>query len=112
MDIDKITVIVITAVVTVSVQEFGRWVIKSTAPLAVMLTTKVIKKIANPLVFDFILQSTAFIGVAYIFNTYENNKTVVTISDIRTMILLGIMMVISFIDFRKAVRALIFKEKV
>lgn len=112
MDIDKITVIVITAVVTVSVQEFGRWVIKSTAPLAVMLTTKVIKRITNPLIFDFVLQSAAFIGVTYIFYTYESNKAAITVSDIRTMILLGIMMVISFIYFRKAVRALIFKEKV
>ena len=102
---------VVIAVVVVIVQTLLQWLLDKMATLAPKLIKNSAIILSRPEVFDFVLQTMAFIGVIYIFYTLPHIKEPITADSVRAIVLLGIMLVVSYMEFRRAARRLLFKEK-
>ncbi len=111
MNMDKTTETLVIAVLLVIVQSFTKWALRKIAALAPKLIRNSATIIKRPEVFDFVLQTMAFICVVFVFYTYPPSEQPLTENSVRTFVLLGIMLVVSFMEFRRSIRRLFFNEK-
>jgi len=111
MNMDKTTEALVIAVLVVIAQSFTKWALRKIAALAPKIIKNSATIIKRPEVFDFVLQTMAFICVVFVFYTYQPAEQPLTANFVRTIVLLGIMLVVSFMEFRRSIRRLFFNEK-
>jgi len=111
MNMDKTTEALVIAVLVVIAQSFTKWALRKIAALAPKIIRNSATIIKRPEVFDFVLQTMAFICVVFVFCTYQSAEQQLTTNFVRTIVLLGIMLVVSFMEFRRSIRRLFFNEK-